>query len=174
MQHDKEADDECITPPSVLNLDELAEKGRTREDRNSRSRGQPTLPPIHVHVGGSDQAPLRQIDTNISSTGPSKRRRDPSSDEDSDSDDDDGLTVAAVLEELHQTFPALNYPQYVDALAAKGIVYASSALEFDKTYYKENVGMADGAIKKFLKKSGKMVNKKRHGKKRARVSSEDE
>ncbi|KAJ6524180.1 hypothetical protein B0H19DRAFT_972217, partial [Mycena capillaripes] len=168
--HDKEADEDCVTPPNILNLDELAEKGHTREDRNSRGRGAPALPPIHVHVGGSDHAPLRQVDANV--PGASLKRQREVSDEDSDSDDDDMLTVSAVLEELHQKYPALNYPQYVDALALKGIVYAATVVDFSKDYYKENVGMADGAIATFLKKSEKMVRsaKKRNGKKRARSS----
>ncbi|KAJ7699528.1 hypothetical protein B0H17DRAFT_1158147 [Mycena rosella] len=164
--HDGEADEDCIAPPNILNLDELAEHGKAREDRGSRNRAQPSLPPIHVHVGGSDRA-LREVDGNIPGPASSKRPREDASDEDSSDDDTVELHIVDVLQELHQKFPALNY--------AKGIVYASSVLEFDKTYYKENVGMADGAIGKFIKKAGKMVKavKKRNGKKRARVSDDD-
>jgi hypothetical protein len=107
------------------------------------------------------------VDTNIR-----KRAREVSSDE--ESDDDDPLRISDVLRELHEKFPDLDYMQYAEALRAKGIVYASSALEFGKTYYKENVGMADGAIGGFIKRAEKMVKaaKKRNGKKRARTSVE--
>ncbi|KAJ6528943.1 hypothetical protein B0H19DRAFT_1194217 [Mycena capillaripes] len=101
--HDKEADEDCVEAPNILNLDGLAEGGRAREERSTRGRGQaPALPPIHVHVGGSDPAPLRQVDTNLPNPPALKRRRDLfDNDSDSDDSDDDGLTVMAVLEELH-------------------------------------------------------------------------
>ncbi|KAJ6524827.1 hypothetical protein B0H19DRAFT_1085201 [Mycena capillaripes] len=173
---DGEADPECINPPNILRLDELAERGRPREERNTRGRAQPALPPIHVHVGSSSSSnsgdhALRDVDTNVAG----KRSRAESSDD--DSDDDDVLPIIDVLRELDNKYPDLNYLQYVDGLRAQGIVYAHSALdpEFNRSYYKKTVGMADGAIGAFMKKVGKMVKeaKKRNGKKRARVSSVD-
>ncbi|KAJ6529731.1 hypothetical protein B0H19DRAFT_1082841 [Mycena capillaripes] len=106
-----------ITPPSILNLDELAEKGRAPEECGRRGRGQPALPPIHVHVGGAGETALRDVDTNSSSH---KRAREYSESE-SDSDDD-LLTITDVPEELHIKYPALSYPQY---LQAKRICYAT-------------------------------------------------
>ncbi|KAJ6507806.1 hypothetical protein C8R47DRAFT_966359 [Mycena vitilis] len=170
--HDGEASDDCIDPPNVLNFDEMAERGRTREERNARGRGQAALPPIHVHVGGdsSGQHALREIDANVPTS--HKRTREESSDDESD-DDEDALTIVDVLRELNKKYPALNFLQYSAALEHKGIVYANSALEFDRTYFKDSVGMADGAIGAFIKKVGKMVKaaKKRNGKKRARVDA---
>ena len=173
MKHDGEADEDCIDPPSILNLDGLAERGHAREERNMRGRGPAALPPIHVHVGGSAEATLRDVDTNIPMA--RKRAHEESSDDDSD-DDDDALTIADVLQELHKKFPALNYPQYTEALKEKGIIYATSALDFDNLYYKDSVGMADGAIGQFVKRTGKMVKaaKKRNGKKRARTGDDND
>ncbi|KAJ7263545.1 hypothetical protein C8J57DRAFT_1629725, partial [Mycena rebaudengoi] len=111
--------------PSILQLDELAKRDRTREERNTRGRGQPTLPPIHVHVGADASGrALHPVDDN---TVKSKKclHADLSSDE-SDSDDDDTLLISDVLRELQAKFPALDYLQYVNALQAQGIVYASS------------------------------------------------
>ncbi|KAJ6616838.1 hypothetical protein B0H10DRAFT_2219178 [Mycena sp. CBHHK59/15] len=170
--HDGDADPDCVEPPSILRLDELAKRGRTWEEHNTRGRGQPTLPPIHVHVGADASGrALHPVDDN---TVKSKKRphADLSSDE-SDSDDDDTLLISDVLCELQAKFPALDYLQYANA---QGIVYASSALDFDHAYYKATVGMADGAIGKFIKKAKKMVKdtKKAKGKKHARVDSESD
>ncbi|KAJ6624469.1 hypothetical protein B0H10DRAFT_2006118 [Mycena sp. CBHHK59/15] len=101
---------------------------------------------------------LRDVDTNI----PTSRKH---AHEESSDDDNDVLTIADVLQELHKKFPALDYPQYADALKEKGIIYATSVLDFDNLYYKDNVGMADGAIGQFVKRMGKMVKaaKKRNG-----------
>ncbi|KAJ6453081.1 hypothetical protein C8R45DRAFT_847233 [Mycena sanguinolenta] len=174
--HDGEADEDCLNPPNILQLDELAERGRSREERNTRGHAQPALPPIHVHVGsgspGSNNV-LRDVDPNLTL----KRSRAESSDDDSD-DDDDVLPVIDVLNKLDAKYPHLNYRQYLGALQALGIVYAHSALdsEFDRTYYKNTIGMADGVIRGFMKKVRKMVRdvKKRNGKKRARVSMDHE
>ncbi|KAJ7077933.1 hypothetical protein C8R44DRAFT_910695 [Mycena epipterygia] len=171
--HDGEADEDCIIPPNILNLDELAERGCAREERNARGRGQAALPPIHVHVGGSAERTLRDVDTNIPTS--RKHAREESSDDESD-DDIDALKIEDVLQELHQRYPALNYLQYAEALKAKGIIYANSALDFDNLYYKDNVGMADGAIGNFVKRARKMVKdaKKRNGKKRAKTSEDND
>ncbi|KAJ7089961.1 hypothetical protein C8R44DRAFT_648573, partial [Mycena epipterygia] len=167
--YDGEVDEDCITPPNILNLDALAERGHPREERCARGRGQPAMLPIHIHVGGSGNA-LREVDTNADAS--RKRTREAYSD-DSDSDDDSSLTIQDVLQDLNNMFPALNYPQYSEALTSKGIIYASSALDFDKTYYKETVGMADGAIGTFVKRVRKMVKgEKRNGRKRARESAD--
>ncbi|KAJ6607194.1 hypothetical protein B0H10DRAFT_1956454 [Mycena sp. CBHHK59/15] len=169
--HDGEASDDCINPPNVLNFDQMAEKGRARDERNARSHGQASLPPIHVHVGGGTEHALRDIDTNL----PTSRKRGHEESSDDDSDDGDALTIVEVLQELHKKYPVLNYLQYSPALEAKGIIYASSALGFDHAYYKDNVGMADGAIGAFVKRAGKMVRtvKKRNAKKRARTTAPD-
>jgi hypothetical protein len=174
MKHDGDADPDCENPPSVLNLDGLSERGRAREERHMRGRGPAAaLPPIHVHVGGSAESTLRDVDTNIPTA--RKRAHEESSDDDSD-EDDEALTIVDVLQELHKKFPALNYPQYAEALKEKGIIYATSALDFDKLYYKDSVGMADGAIGQFVKRVGKMVRaaKKRNGKKRARTGDDND
>ncbi|KAJ7687118.1 hypothetical protein B0H17DRAFT_1302112 [Mycena rosella] len=172
--HDGEASDDCINPPNILNFDQMAEKGRAREERIARGRGQAALPPIHVHVGSGSEHTLHDINPNLP-TSRTKRAREVSSDSSSSDDDDDALTITDVLQELDKKYPALQYLQYSPALAAKGIFYASSALGFDHAYYKDNVGMADGAIGAFVKRVGKMVRaaKKRNGKKRARTAALD-
>ncbi|KAJ6614275.1 hypothetical protein B0H10DRAFT_1803816 [Mycena sp. CBHHK59/15] len=163
-----DTDEDCINPPSILNLDKLAERGCAWEERNTRGHGPAALPPIHVHVGGSADSALCDVDTNI----PTSRKH---AHEESSDDDNDALTIADVLQELHKKFPALDYPQYADALKEKGIIYATSVLDIDNLYYKDNVGMADGAIRQFVKHTGKMVKaaKKRNGKKRARTGNDN-
>ncbi|KAJ7018948.1 hypothetical protein C8F04DRAFT_1324746 [Mycena alexandri] len=169
--HDGKVDENCITPPNVLNLDELAERGRAREERTGQRRGQ-ALPPIHVHVGGN--GPLRDVDPNVVAPSHKRHRVEESSDSESDSDDEP-LTIADVLQKLHAKFPDLKYPQYSDALKAKGIIYAHSALDFDVAYFKAEIGMADGAVGGFIKCAKKMVRaakKQKKGNKRARQDAE--
>ncbi|KAJ6490434.1 hypothetical protein DFH09DRAFT_1454369 [Mycena vulgaris] len=140
-----------------------------------RGRGQPALPPIHVHVGASgDAGTLRDVDANVPSR---KRARAILSDSESDSDSDgESLPIDDVLNELNKKFPALDYPQYATALKAKGIAYASSVVGLGASYYKENIGMVDGAIEPFIKRTRKMMKavKKRNGKKRARSGADDD
>ncbi|KAJ6456520.1 hypothetical protein C8R45DRAFT_795249, partial [Mycena sanguinolenta] len=124
--HDGEANEDCVNPPNILRLDELAERGRTREERSVRGHAQPALPPIHVHVGpgsgsSADSHILRDVDPNIAL----KRSRAESSGDDSD-DEVDVLPITDVLNALDSKYPDLNYCQYADALRAQGIVYAHS------------------------------------------------
>ncbi|KAJ7927152.1 hypothetical protein B0H13DRAFT_1861690 [Mycena leptocephala] len=126
-----------------------------RDDRNSRGRTQPTLPPIHVHVGEAGEVALRDVDMSASTA--RKRAREYSSESESDSDDEP-LTII----------------DYSPALEDQGISYANSVTDFDKIYYKETIDMADRAIGPFIKRARKMVGavKKRSGKKRAKVAED--
>ncbi|KAJ7699777.1 hypothetical protein B0H16DRAFT_1903145 [Mycena metata] len=151
--HDGEVDKDCVTPPSILNLNELAQQGRAQQDPGSRGCAQAALPPIHVHVGGANRA-LHDTTDNVPRPTSFKHPREATSSSES-SDEVDTLCVSDVLNTLHEKFPDLAYPQYASALRQKGIVDASSVLKFEKDYFKENVGMADGAIGKFIKTAAK-------------------
>ncbi|KAJ7165220.1 hypothetical protein C8R46DRAFT_900628 [Mycena filopes] len=169
--HDGEANADCINPPNCLNFDDLAQRGRAREERNSRGRGQQAIPPIHVHVGGAGEQTLRDIDNNLPT---SRKRAHTALSDDESSDEDDALTIGDVLADLHKRYPVLDYPQYTEALKAKGIVYASSAVGFETPYYRDTIGMADGAISIFLKGAQKMLRAaKKNRQKRARVVVSD-
>ncbi|KAJ6577139.1 hypothetical protein B0H10DRAFT_1963228 [Mycena sp. CBHHK59/15] len=130
---DSECDEDCVEPPKILQLDGL-QSVATCERSATHGRGQPNLPPIHVHVGPSSNpgGALRDVKTNMAS----KCSQAESLEDDSD-DDDDVLTILDVLRELDTKYPHLKYLQYAGSLQAQGIVYARSALDFDRAYYKQ-------------------------------------
>lgn len=96
---------------------------------------------------------------------------------DSEFEEEDTSTITDILSRLHKKWPALNYPQYETALHEKGIAYVVNAIDFGPDFYKEKVGMADGAVGPFVKLVGTQaqrdskaaVRRAKKGKKRARV-----
>ncbi len=69
-------------------------------------------------------------------------------------------------------YPKLNYPQYEDALAKHGILYAESVLDFGKDFYL-NLGMAEGAIGPFTKGVGKALHRVKKERKQAKIDDKE-
>lgn len=131
------------------------------------------MPAVHIHLGSD--SPLAPITPNGAETTASgtKRPRDESSDDESDSDGD-LLPITNVLRQLDSRMPALKFHKYEAALSSKGIEYAHSVLDFDATYFKNDIGMSDGASKEFLRSVRRIVKGKAKQHKRARRAAGEE
>ncbi len=46
----------------------------------------------------------------------------------------ESLAISDILAELHIRYPKLNFPQYEDALAEHGILYAESVTDFGRIF----------------------------------------
>jgi hypothetical protein len=57
-------------------------------------------------------------------------------------------------------------------LANKGIIYAESALDFEKDFYLE-LGIAEGAIGPFMKGIGRSLHREKKERKRAKVDDKE-
>lgn len=122
--------------------------------------------------------PTSQALADLTNTPRKRKSRVPASTDSDESDEEFFLPypdIATVLADLHKSYPAFNFPSYEAALKGKGIMYANSAVDFDRDYY-QKLGLADGAIGPFLaycKKVVKRVRKTSRKKKLARVDSND-
>ena len=125
--------------------------------------------PIHVNITNNPLVGASSANqfSLPSRRGGIKRTISYSSDEDTASE---SLTISDILTELHARYPKLDFPQYEGLLAEKGIVYAESAMDFDKDFY-FNLGIAEGAVGSFMKGIGKALHRKKKGKKSAKVDS---
>ena len=72
------------------------------------------------------------------------------------SSDDDGAplisypSIFTVLHKLHAVMPLLNYLQYESSLLAKGIFYVKNAMDINRDYFVDIVGMPEGVVGEFL------------------------
>jgi hypothetical protein len=73
---------------------------------------------------------------------------------------------------LHVRYPKLDFPQYEGVLADRGIVYAESAMNFEKDFYLE-LGIAEGAFGPFMKGIGRALHREKKGKKRAKFDNKE-
>ncbi|KAF7977228.1 hypothetical protein HWV62_4323 [Athelia sp. TMB] len=144
-----------------------------RKMRVGRQKNTPDMPAVHIHLGSD--SPLAPVTSNGAGTSASgtKRPREESSDDESDSDGD-LLPITEVLRQLDSRMPALKFRKYEAALSSNGIEYAHSVLDFDATYFKDNVGMSDGASREFLRSVRRIVKGKAKQHKRARQAEGQE
>lgn len=102
------------------------------------------------------------------------------SDED-DEDDEPLQNIDDVLTSIHLRYPLMNFPQYLDTLKERGIMYRLTAAHFDSTFYEEKVGMPEGAAYTFhshvrnthMKSERRKARRKVKGKKKAGVQAEN-
>lgn len=72
------------------------------------------------------------------------------SDDETDHGEEVPQDIDEVLTSIHIRYPAMNFPQYTNALKQRGILYLSTAaVHFDGSFYAEKVGMSDGAAHTF-------------------------
>jgi hypothetical protein len=174
MQHDGEADEDCVTPSNVLNFEELTDKTKTRTG-SLRGKGTNT-PDVHVHnyFGETAHQPLSGLSHhnvhNAVTPGPNvgvlrmKRKRygtPKSSDDESDGSDLKPIDIADMLQILHNSMPSFNFPQYHESLLSKGICYGRSVVDFSEQYYVDRVGMMDGAAAEFVRSAKRMLGKQK-------------
>jgi hypothetical protein len=168
----------CAKPPNCLRLDQAFVNRRQSHGGTKKDK----TPIVHVHIG-CDQ-PLGKVGN---SEPAHKHPASPTSDSetsDSSSNDNDAesIPIANILQSLNRKLPTHNYLQYKDALVKNGILYAQSALDFDKDTYVSDLGMVVGAVGPFLRKVTKVVEgsakaqakrswAKKREKKRARLAA---
>ncbi|KAJ7939021.1 hypothetical protein B0H13DRAFT_1851190 [Mycena leptocephala] len=164
MHDDPEVDKDCALPPNVLHLDRLREKTEAR-----RQRKQKTSPTTEVHVHyGNEQAEAQG--------GRKRGHEEVAGHNVSDSDDDEqsSIPIRQILTELHEKMPDLDILQYEDALRAKKIVYAQTVADFDRDYFINSIGMADGVVGPFMRHAKRSLKKDKKDKKRARQGGDKE
>ncbi|KAJ7940039.1 hypothetical protein B0H13DRAFT_1850239 [Mycena leptocephala] len=161
MHDDPQVDREYALPPNTLNLDRLREKTRARRVRKEKPT--PTTE-VHVHQHyDNDRVPAK------------RGHRDIAADSDSDSDDEpSSIPIRQVLADLHEKMPELEIIQYEDVLRSKKIVYAQTVMDFERKYYVDTIGMADGVVGPFLRHAKKLVRTEKKTRKRARVGGDKE
>jgi hypothetical protein len=86
--------------------------------------------------------------------------------------DSESLTISDVLAELHVRYPKLNFPQYEDVLADKGIVYAESVGDFNRDFYLK-LGISEGAIGSFVKGIDRALYCEKMGKKCVKLNDKE-
>jgi hypothetical protein len=101
------------------------------------------------------------------------------SDSDDESNDDEpeaSQTIEDVMTSVHSRYPAMNFFQYIGKLKDRGVLYLSTAAHFHSGFYKEKIGMSEGAAYTFQSYVANAYRKVEHTKrgrakgKKARIS----
>ncbi|KAG1896323.1 uncharacterized protein F5891DRAFT_1193123 [Suillus fuscotomentosus] len=182
----------CLTLPSTPHFDEFR---KTRKERTvSPLQRVPTelvSPVIHNHVhispaindmlASSNGPPFGQ-----QGQGPKPLKRTYAlymeSDEESDDDWQPPQGIDNVLAIIDARYPAMEFPQYVDKLKDRGILYLVTAASFSIQFYEEKIRMPEGAAYMFhasvhkvhIKEERAKMRRNAKGKRKARVQPDDE
>ncbi|PPQ81018.1 hypothetical protein CVT25_014526 [Psilocybe cyanescens] len=167
LKDNPEVDHECIIPPNCLSLDHLHKRKCRASGKKTGTN--PTAQPIHVNITNNPLAGSTSANLFSYASHGAKCTISYSSDDDTDSK---SLSISDVLAEIHVRYAKLNFPQYEDILANKGIVYAESAMDFDKDFYLE-LGIPEGAIRPFMKGINCVLHHERKGKKCAKLDDKE-
>ncbi|KAI0246018.1 hypothetical protein BJV78DRAFT_1158199 [Lactifluus subvellereus] len=182
--HDGEADEDCITPPNVLNFNELTDKTKARSASGSSCGKGINVPDVHVHnyfgaseAGNTPHTTHQDADVPGAANTrilPMKRSHAdiPESDDESDLEP---ICIDNVLRTLHSSMPIFNFPQYKEHLLSNGICYGRSIIDFDQSYYVKKVGMSDGAASEFIRSANQMLGKQKReqGRKKLRLAGKE-
>jgi hypothetical protein len=103
------------------------------------------------------------------------------SDEESDDNSQPPQGIDDVLASIHARYPAMEFPQYVDKLKDRGILYLVTAAHFNIQFYEEKIGMPEGAACMFhasvcnarMKEERAKMRRKTKGKRKAQVQPDD-
>ena len=148
-------------------MDRLRERRRRAGGRKTGAN--PTTQHIHINITNNTLAGSTSVNQFGYPSRGIKRMISYSSDNGTDSE---SVTISDVLIKLHVRYPKLNFPQYEDVLADKGIVYAESAGDFDRDFYLE-LGIPEGAIGPFIEGINRALYRKKKGKKRAKLDDKE-
>jgi hypothetical protein len=99
----------------------------SRDRTLARQQGHPTMPP----------APLKRSYALYKES------------DDESSDDKLPQDIKDVLTSVHSRYPTINFPQYIGKLKDHGVLYLPIATFFTAGFYKEQIGMSDGAAYTF-------------------------
>ncbi|KAG1875952.1 hypothetical protein C8R48DRAFT_768801 [Suillus tomentosus] len=69
--------------------------------------------------------------------------------DDESSDDEPPQEIEDVVTSVHSRYPAMNFRQYIGKMKDRGIFYLSTAAHFNSGFYKEKIGMSEGAAYTF-------------------------
>ena len=153
-------------PPNCLSLDCLHEQ---KHCTGGKKTG-PTTQPIHVNITNN---PLAGASSSNQYSYPcSKSLKQAISYSTNNDTDSESLMISNILMELHVKYLKLNFPQYEVILANKGIVYAESAIDFDKDFYLD-LRFAEGAIGPFVKGISQALHHERREKKHAKLGDKE-
>jgi hypothetical protein len=98
------------------------------------------------------------------------------SDEETDCDEPP-QNIDNIFTTIHSRYPAMDFPQYMNPLKERGILYLPTAAHFSSKFYVEKVGMTEGAAftfhthvcQAYMKEERAKARKKAKGKKKARA-----
>ncbi|KAG8965485.1 hypothetical protein FRC00_001649 [Tulasnella sp. 408] len=131
-----------LDKPSNAKQFDLKKRARTTAAKQAST---PIMPSIVIQ----NQIPTALGDaTNLLSN---KRKRASSKPDSSTDSDDKSTDIGTLLTKLNDKYPALKFHQYKDSLEKSGIAYTKIAANFDEKFFKEEAGMAVGAVSVFLK-----------------------
>jgi hypothetical protein len=65
------------------------------------------------------------------------------------SDDEPPQGIEDVVTNVHSRYPAMKFRQYIGKMKDRGILYLSTAAHFNSGFYKEKIGMSEGAAYTF-------------------------
>ncbi|KAG2749318.1 hypothetical protein P692DRAFT_20732641 [Suillus brevipes Sb2] len=139
----------------------------TMFDHVPKKPGSLNMPAIHIHVPSEREQPLRglhgQRQVNSTSFALSTLLI---------SDDVDGVIeyppIIDVLQEMDQTMPLLNMPQYEAALIEHGIVYVNAVVGISDQLFVDVIGMPIGVIQSFFNVVRRLIKQANKGKERAK------
>ncbi|KAG2045497.1 hypothetical protein BDR06DRAFT_1015591 [Suillus hirtellus] len=69
--------------------------------------------------------------------------------DDESSDDEPPQEIEDVVTSVHSHYPAMNFRQYIGTMKDQGILYLSTVAHFNSGFYKEKIGMSEGAAYTF-------------------------
>ena len=168
-QHENDANPDCVNPPNCLHLDDLRK-------RASWVHAAPTpknnMPPIHVHINNTPLSDINGNDGSHCHIQNLKCYRSATPGSESLDSDAECLLVSKIVNQLHQKYPQLNFPQYLPILKEHSIVYTDSVADFPKDYYTD-LGMVKGSVAPFLSGVKRALRQERKGKKQARMANKE-
>ena len=169
-------DRDCRMPPNAPAFDGLVNRDQrqTRRQANATATQSPSVPAVHVHFSDS---PIGRILAPSQHTTPTKHchQMDPESSDSEGFSDDEAISIKDVLNILHKSRPAINYPQYEPALLKAGIAYATAVQDFPTSFFTgSTVGMPEGAVGDFLRGVKSAIRKGRKRAKRVHFEEDKE
>ncbi|KAG1861052.1 hypothetical protein C8R48DRAFT_673621 [Suillus tomentosus] len=194
LHQTQDPDNACDTLPNTLHFDEIR---KTRKERSASSLERvPTevISPIrihnHIHLSSAvndmviSQDGTRTRQQGHPTTFPPPLKRTYAlyiESDDESSDDEPPQDIEDVLTSAHSCYPTMNFPQYIGTLKDRGVLYLPTAAFFTTGFYKEQIGMSDGAAhtfwncvsKAYAKAERAKGRKKSKGKKKARSQHDD-
>ncbi|KAG1771527.1 hypothetical protein EDD22DRAFT_947961 [Suillus occidentalis] len=151
-------------PPKATMFDHVPKKRRTSSTSASSTpieAGSLNMPAIHIHVPSEREQPLNGFQRHVNSTSFALSTS-------LISDDVDRVIeyppIIDVLQEMDQTMPLLNMPQYEAALIEHGIAYVNAVVGISDQLFVDVIGMPIGVIRSFFNVVCRLIKHANKGK----------